>query len=77
MLRREAELVVGDKERVVVLAVGEQRWLIGVAPGRVSLLHSFGEQAVATQLPAELARDTIAATPSFAQQLRRGLGMSS
>lgn len=37
------EIAVGTKERVVLVQVGKQQLLIGVAPGRVSTLHVLDE----------------------------------
>lgn len=64
----------GGKERVVVLRAGEAHFLIGVAPGGVSLLHRFDAA------PAELAADASAAPPAegaFAARLRELLGPRS
>lgn len=36
-----AGLPVGNKEKVVLLKVGDQHFLVGVASGQVSLLHRF------------------------------------
>jgi len=36
-----AGLPVGNKEKVVLLKVGEEHFLVGVASGQVSLLHRF------------------------------------
>lgn len=41
-IRALAQLSVGPKERVVLIEVDGQRLLIGVAPGRISLLQGFG-----------------------------------
>ncbi|WP_020650225.1 flagellar biosynthetic protein FliO [Solimonas variicoloris] len=63
----------GGKERVVVLRAGEAHFLIGVAPGGVSLLHRFDAAP-------ELAPDAGAATPAegaFAARLRELLGPRS
>lgn len=38
-LRVVAQLQVGQRERVVVLQVGERQVMVGVAPGRVEMLH--------------------------------------
>lgn len=37
------EVVVGTKERVVLVQVGKQQLLLGVAPGRVNTLHVLAE----------------------------------
>ena len=38
-----ADLPVGQKERAVLIRVGQQQLLIGVAPGRVTTLHVLDE----------------------------------
>lgn len=40
------DLAVGAKERVVLVQVGKQQLLLGVAPGRVSTLHVLDEPVV-------------------------------
>jgi flagellar protein FliO/FliZ len=42
-LRVVAQLQVGQRERVVVLQVGERQIMVGVAPGRVEMLHLLDE----------------------------------
>lgn len=44
-LRVLASLPVGPRERVVIVEIADEQWALGVAPGRVSLLHRF-EQPV-------------------------------
>jgi flagellar protein FliO/FliZ len=46
-----ADVPLGQKERAVLLKVGNQQILLGVAPGRVNTLHVLPE-------PLELARQT-------------------
>ncbi len=76
LLRADAELAVGEKERVVLLAVGKQKWLLGVTPGGITLLHAFGADAPG---PAAAVADAGAAVgaapPNFAKILRRSLGL--
>src|SRR6478752_3618015 len=43
-----AELPVGQKERAVLIRVGTQQVLIGVAPGRVTTLHVLDEPVSVT-----------------------------
>ena len=65
-----AEVPLGPKERAVLLKVGTEQILIGVAPGRVSALHVLRE-------PVELAKAAAATTPaspSFSALLKRSLG---
>jgi flagellar protein FliO/FliZ len=42
-----AERAVGPRERVVLLQVGDERMLVGVATGNVRLLHVLPDDAVA------------------------------
>lgn len=46
-LRVVAAISVGPRERVVLIEIGGEQILLGVAPGRVNLLHRF-EQPVIT-----------------------------
>jgi flagellar protein FliO/FliZ len=64
-LRVVAQLQVGQRERVVVLQVGERQVMVGVAPGRVEMLHLLEEP-----LPA---RERGTATPVMAGWLGRTL----
>lgn len=66
-LKTVAGVLVGQKERVVLVQVGERQLLIGVAPGQISLLHVIekGEEV------------TVAPPPPlspFAEKLKRSLG---
>lgn len=65
-----ADIPLGPKERAVLLKVGSEQVLIGVAPGRVSALHVLRE-------PVEVTKATTAASPaavSFSALLKRSLG---
>lgn len=64
-----AEIPLGPKERAVLLKVGVEQILVGVAPGRVSALHVLRE-------PVEVPKATAtpAAVASFSALLRRSLG---
>jgi flagellar protein FliO/FliZ len=65
-----AEIPLGPKERAVLLKVGAEQILVGVAPGRVSALHVLRE-------PIEVPKATTATVPvaaSFSALLKRGLG---
>ena len=65
-----ADVPLGPKERAVLLKVGAEQVLIGVAPGRVSALHVLRE-------PVEIAKATPVTTPaaaSFGALLKRSLG---
>jgi flagellar protein FliO/FliZ len=46
-IRLVAALPVGPRERVVLVEVGGQQWLLGVASGSVKMLHHF-EEPIAT-----------------------------
>lgn len=46
-----ASLSLGARERIVLVQVGEQQVLIGVAPGRVSKLQTFSEPAIHVDSP--------------------------
>ncbi|HEY2035604.1 MAG TPA: flagellar biosynthetic protein FliO [Steroidobacteraceae bacterium] len=65
-----ADVPLGPKERAVLLKVGTEQVLIGVAPGRVSALHVLRE-------PVEVTKATTATGPaatSFSALLKRSLG---
>ena len=65
-----ADIPLGPKERAVLLKVGTEQVLIGVAPGRVSPLHVLRE-------PVEVTKATTATSPaaaSFSALLNRSLG---
>ena len=71
-----AQSALGTKERAVIVKVGQQSLLLGVAPGSVTLLHVIPES---TSQPAEEATNAAAAAvavPKFADLLRRSLGQS-
>ena len=55
-MRVVSSVGVGQRERAVLLQVGEQQVLLGVGPGNVRTLHVFDEPAVSATSPA---------TPSF------------
>ena len=59
-LRVVGGLSMGPRERVVLVQVGDQQLLLGVAPGRVSTLHVLDKPLVAAP-PAAVANDTFAA----------------
>ncbi len=70
-----ADLPVGQKERAVLIRVGTQQVLIGVAPGRVTTLHVLTEP-VSTTPPAS-GSSTIASSmerPTFKSLLLKSLG---
>jgi flagellar protein FliO/FliZ len=78
-----ADVSLGAKERAVLVQVGGQQLLLGVAPGRVSTLHVLDEPVAADQLRAKTSH---AAThmegaagspqrPDFKSILKRSLGL--
>lgn len=65
-----ADIPLGQKERAVLLKVGQTQILVGVAPGQVNTLHILAE-------PIELAKPTAGladARPSFRALMLRSLG---
>ena len=62
-----AEVPLGQKERAVLLKVGQTQILVGVAPGRVNTLHVLPE-------PLDLARPVAEDRLSFRALLMRSLG---
>lgn len=76
LLRQIAELPLGDKERAVVVAVGQQYWLLGVAPGRVTLLQPLDPSVIQSpQSGAGAVAHVDAPVASFASTLRRSMGL--
>ncbi|MGQ0618855.1 MAG: flagellar biosynthetic protein FliO [Panacagrimonas sp.] len=74
-LRVRASLAVGIKERVVIVEAAGQQFLIGVAPGQVSILKSLGPVATIEAEPGEAAvAPPSGLRESFAYQLRQLLG---
>jgi flagellar protein FliO/FliZ len=72
-----SQAALGAKERAVLLKVSGAHVLVGVAPGRVNVLHVLSADAV-VPLP-EAAADKLAATPSaapsFKALLKQSLGL--
>jgi flagellar protein FliO/FliZ len=70
-----ADLPLGQKERAVLVRVGKQQILIGVAPGRVSTLHVLSEPVeIATPPSSPTAGPGSAAKPNFKALLMKSLG---
>ncbi|HVS77076.1 MAG TPA: flagellar biosynthetic protein FliO [Steroidobacteraceae bacterium] len=65
-----ADIPLGPKERAVLLKVGSEQILVGVAPGRVSPLHVLREPIEVTKSPTA----TTPAATSFSALLKRSLG---
>jgi len=67
-----ADVPLGQKERAVLLKVGNQQILLGVAPGRVSTLHVLPEPLELARPPAGGSNDPPG--PTFRNILMRSLG---
>ncbi|MEO8308284.1 MAG: flagellar biosynthetic protein FliO [Pseudomonadota bacterium] len=68
-----AQVALGTRERAMIVKVGESRLLLGVAPGRISMLHVLPAD---TQVP-EIAISTggAVARPTFASLLKKSMGL--
>jgi len=67
-----AQTALGQRERAVIIRVGEARLLLGVTPGQVTLLHALPEQV---QLPGTVeGPGSDPQRPGFAALLRKSLG---
>jgi flagellar protein FliO/FliZ len=70
-----ADLPVGQKERAVLIRVGKQQLLIGVAPGRVTTLHVLTEPVeVAPPAGGSAIAGNTADRPNFKDLLMKSLG---
>jgi flagellar protein FliO/FliZ len=67
-----ADVPLGQKERAVLLKVGNQQILLGVAPGRVNTLHVLAEPIELAKPPAGGPGDS--ASNTFRNVLMRSLG---
>jgi flagellar protein FliO/FliZ len=72
-----ASVALGAKERAVLVQLGSQQLLLGVAPGRVSTLHVLAEPLDNQQPggPASV-QGMQSQAPDFKAQLRKSLGLS-
>jgi flagellar protein FliO/FliZ len=74
-----AEVALGTKERAVLVQVGGQQLLLGVATGRVNLLHTLAEPVpVKTDRRSEdsgMTGDSSPRAPDFKAILKRSLGL--
>ena len=77
------QVSLGARERAVLLRVGQERLLLGVAAGSVRLLHALTEPAEPKLAPLAAPQDRAltgasaaagAAAPTFRELLRRTLG---
>ncbi|MBM0108338.1 flagellar biosynthetic protein FliO [Steroidobacter sp. S1-65] len=72
------DLAVGTKERVVLVQVGKQQLLLGVAPGRVNTLHVLDEPVVpqpSTNITPAVDGSMPAHPADFKSILKRSLGL--
>lgn len=77
-----ADLPLGTKERAVLVQVGNQQLLLGVAPGRVNTLHVLAEPVGKDQISlgqvtpeGEAQAREFANRPDFKAILKRSLGL--
>ena len=71
------DLAVGQRERVVLLACGGERLLVGVAAGQVSLLRVVPSAAFSgAEDTGPAATPAAASAPDFRTVLRRSLGLA-
>ena len=76
-----ADIALGTKERAVLMQVGAQQLLLGVAPGRVNTLHVLAEPVRIGRCPARrgggraLSVVRIPPRPDFKSILKRSLGL--
>ncbi len=66
-----AQTSLGAKERAVIVRVGSERLLLGVASGQVSLLQILPPETAVPNTPADAAAGQ---RPSFAALLKKSLG---
>ena len=64
-MRVVSSVGVGQRERAVLVQVGEQQFLLGVGPGNVRTLHIFDEPAVTS---------TSSSTPNFSDVWKMATG---
>lgn len=67
------EVVLGNKERAVVLEAEGTRLVLGVGEGRVALLHRY-TPAVSADIAVEKSASPSTTAPSFLEVLKKGLG---
>jgi flagellar protein FliO/FliZ len=70
-----ADLPLGTKERAVLVQVGNQQLLLGVAPGRISMLHVLPEPIVRSTDVTPTSADGAPGRPDFKAILKRSLGL--
>jgi flagellar protein FliO/FliZ len=69
-----ANLPLGQKERAVLVRVGKQQILLGVAPGRINTLHVLPEPVELSTPPAAPASPGSPEKPTFKSLLMKSLG---
>ncbi len=69
------DVAVGTKERVVLVQVGKQQLLLGVAPGRVNTLHVLDEPVVPPPSSAMMPAAGGSHPTDFKSILKRSLGL--
>jgi flagellar protein FliO/FliZ len=69
-----ADLPLGQKERAVLVRIGKQQILLGVAPGRVSTLHVLSEPIDTSIPPSAAGAGGSAEKPNFKALLMKSLG---
>jgi flagellar protein FliO/FliZ len=70
-----ADVAVGTKERAVLVQVGKQQILLGVAPGRVNTLHVLSEPVPTQPTQPAPGTGTTQPMPDFKAILKRSLGL--
>ncbi|MFT3907094.1 MAG: flagellar biosynthetic protein FliO [Steroidobacteraceae bacterium] len=70
-----SQATLGTRERAVLLRVGGERLLVGVAAGSVTLLHRFDPGASIAGEDPRVAPGEDPNRPNFAALLRRSLGL--
>jgi flagellar protein FliO/FliZ len=68
-----ASMPLSTREKVSLIEIGDQQFLIGVAPGSVNKLHHF-EQSIQ---PTEANSDNSTKSHLFADQLKSALGLQT
>ena len=76
-MRVLASLALGTRERAVMIEVGEQQILLGVAPGRVSTLHVFDEPVIETNKGVAGGRRGATPNSDFASKIRDAMAASA
>lgn len=70
-----SQAALGSKERAVLIKVGGAHVLVGVAPGRVNLLHLLDANAIPPEAAAPNVDTQPAGAPTFKSLLKQSLGM--